>query len=71
MDLKHFQSRTVWIKIAQMHGIAVTETYAVEHLTVVIEGGRAPNDFIFAVTVDIGNRHVVVAVGIHRVAFQT
>ena len=54
-----------------MDCIAMTETYRIEHLSVVIACCRAPDNLILSVAVDIRNRHVVVAVGIHRIASQS
>ena len=71
MYIKQFQTRTVRVKVGQMDCIAMTETYRIEHLSVVITCCRTPDNLILSVAVDISNRHVVVAVGIHRVASQS
>ena len=71
MHVKEFQSGTVWVDVSQMDGITMSISYGIEHLTVIVEGGRAPHDFILAVTVDIANGEVVVSVGIHRIASQS
>ena len=54
-----------------MDCIAMTETYRIEHLSVVITCCRTPDNLILSVAVDISNRHVVVAVGVHCVASQS
>ena len=68
VHIEELEAGTVGIEVGQMDGITVTEAYAVKHLAVVVEGGRTPDDLILTVTVDIGNRHIVVAVSIHRVS---
>ena len=54
-----------------MDGVSMSIPYGIEHLTVIVEGGRAPHDFIPSVTIYIGHREVVVSVGIHRIASQS
>ena len=54
-----------------MDGVSMSIPYGIEHLTIIVEGGRAPHDLIPSVTVDIAHREVVVAVGIHRIASQS
>ena len=55
MHIEELESGTVWVEVGQMDGIAVTEADTIEHLAIVVEGGRTPDDLILAVAVDIGD----------------
>ena len=39
MDIKQFQTRTVWIQVGQMNGITMTIAYSIEQLAVIIHSG--------------------------------
>ena len=68
MDFKQLQSWTVGVVVCQMDGIAMSVACGTEHLSVVVESGRAPYNFVASVAIDIAYRHVVVAVAIHGAA---
>ena len=68
MHLEHLKSRAVRVQIAQVEGVAMTKARTVEQCAVVVERTCAPNDFIASVAIDISNRHIVVAVAVHRAA---
>ena len=54
--------------VGQVDGIAVAEAGAVEQGAVVVQCGRAPYHLVASVAVDIGHRHIVVAVCKHGAA---
>ena len=54
-----------------MNGIAMTETDGIEHLAIIVECCRSPDDFVLAITIDIAYRQVVITVSIHGVASKT
>ena len=62
VNLEDFQSRTIRIVVGHMDGIAVSEACAIEQTSVIVKRCRSPDDLITAVAVDIGYRHIVVAV---------
>ena len=68
MHVEDLEPGSVGGMVAEVDGIAVTEAYGIEQLSVVVECCRPPDDFISAVAVDIGHGEVVVAVAIERVA---
>ena len=68
MNLKHLQACAVWVVVGQMNCIAMSEACSIEQLAVMVEGCRAPEDFVAAVTVDVGYREVMVAIAIHGLA---
>ena len=54
--------------LSHVQGVAMAKACAIEQRAVVVEGTCAPNDFIASIAINISNRHIVVAVSIHRVS---
>ena len=68
MNLKKFQSWTIWIMVGKVDGIAMSKTSSGENLSGVVESGRTPYYFIASVAIDITNGDVMVAITIHSAA---
>ena len=52
--IEELQTRAVRVEVSQMDGIAMSVSYGIEHLAVIVKSCRAPYDFILAVTINVG-----------------
>jgi hypothetical protein len=57
---KYFHPFEVRVKIAHVHGVAVTQGCRVQALAIVVHAHGAPNNFITAISVYISHHIVVI-----------
>ncbi len=55
MNHEHFKTVTVRVKVAEMEGIAMTGTGAVQQFTVMVDTSRAINDFVTSVAIHVAD----------------
>ena len=67
MDFTEFQSRTIGIQISQMNSVTVTEACGIKQRAIIINSSRTPDNLILPITVNIGNRQVMISIAKHGV----
>src|SRR5262245_59035793 len=61
VGLEHCQARTLWVDVAEVHGVAVAQPGGVQALSIRTDDAGSVNDVVLAVAVHVADAEVVVA----------
>jgi hypothetical protein len=63
-----FKSRTVWVYVAKMNGITMSELCGIERRTVIVEGCRTEHNLVTSVTINITHGYTMCTLSVESFA---